>query len=302
VILYGTNPIAWSNDDDRTLGAHIPLEQCLREASQIGFDGIEKGHKMPSDAEALAAVLAPYGLRFVSGWYSLSLLKHDADAEKAAIAPHLDLLKTMGCEVCILAETSNAIHGNPNVPMHARPTMTESQWPRFSARLDAVAAHTATEGLIPVYHHHMGTVIQTDDEVERLLASSSDELKLLFDTGHAFMAGVDVAAFASRHMERVRHLHCKNVRAPVMRKAFSDNWSFLRAVRAGVFTVPGDAGGAVDFDPVLRAAAQCAYDGWLVIEAEQDPEVSDPMNYQAMGLAAIRAIAQAVGLDRGSGA
>jgi len=299
MIRYGTNPIAWSNDDDRTLGARTSLEECLREASRIGFDGIEMGHKMPTDPQALAAVLAPHHLQLVSGWYSLNLLDRDAESEKGAIAPHLDLLNAMGCEVCILAETSNAIHGNTAVPMAGRPTLSESQWPEFAARLNAIATHITAAGLIPVYHHHMGTVIQSGEDVERLLASTYDELKLLFDTGHAFLAGIDVRTFAARHMSRVRHLHMKNVRPGVMREALDADWSFLSAVRAGVFTVPGDPEGAIDFRPVLDAAAECGYEGWLVVEAEQDPDVYDPLTYQSMGLEALRATARAGGLDQG---
>ena len=298
MIRYGVNPIGWSNDDDPSLGGHIPLEQCLREASEIGFEGIEKGRKMPADSGALRATLAPYGLELVSGWYSLGLLGRSVEAEKAAMEAHLRLLREMGCNVCILSEAVNTIHANPGAPLSSRPILSDAQWPVFTAALTEIAHHVTGEGLIPVYHHHMGTVVQTAQEVDRLLCGTGEEMKLLLDTGHALMAGMDPGAVAARYAGRIGHLHLKNLRAPIAREAFREGWSFLDAVRAGVFTVPGDEEGAVEFMPVLRAAAAAGYDGWLVIEAEQDPTVREPFKYKSMGLAALREMARAAGLDR----
>ena len=296
MIRFGANPIAWSNDDDRTLGAHISLAQCLREAAAVGFDGIEKGHKMPGDVQGLRAVLAPHGLALVSGWYSLNLLVRDVAAEKAAMQPHLDLLKGMGCAVCIVCECSNTIHGTDGVSAHDRPVLSAAQWPEFAARVQAMAEHTRAQGIQLVYHHHTGTVIQNEDEIDRLMASTGAATKLLLDTGHAYLAGMDPTAVAARHMARIGHLHCKNVRPAVMRRLWDEGLSFLDGVRAGVFTVPGDENGAVRFEPVLREAAQHRYHGWLVIEAEQDARQYEPLTYQTLGLAALRASAKAVGL------
>jgi inosose dehydratase len=298
MIRYGTNPIAWSNDDDRTLGADISLEQCLSEAARIGFDGIEKGHRMPGTAAELRAVLAPHGLAFVSGWWSLELLARSVEDEKAAIRPHLGLLKGMGCSVCILCETSNAIHCDADKPLSAKPVLDPAAWPDFGERLTAIADHIAAEGLTPVYHHHMGTVVQTAAEIDLLMAHTGPAMKLLFDAGHAFFGGADPLAVARAHMGRVAHIHAKNVRPAVMAQAAAQGMSFLQAVRAGVFTVPGDPEGGVDFAPLLRVAADHGYAGWLVIEAEQDPAVRNPYHYQSMGLRALREIARAAGLDR----
>jgi inosose dehydratase len=297
MILYGTNPIAWSNDDDRRLGADIPLERCLREAAAIGFDGIEKGHKMPSDAAGLVAVLAPHGLRFVSGWWSLELLRRAAAEEIAAMTPHLDLLSAMGCKVVIVCETSNAIHGDDSAPLADRPVLEQGQWRSFGASVEAVAAHCAGRGLTLVYHHHMGTVVQTETEIDALMAATGPHTHLLLDTGHCWFGGGDPLALARRHMGRVAHIHAKNVRPAVMAQVDAERLSFLEGVRRGVFTVPGDPEGAVDFTPVLEVAAQHGYAGWLVIEAEQDPAVRDPMHYQSMGLAGLRSAAREAGLD-----
>jgi inosose dehydratase len=299
MILYGTNPIAWSNDDDQSLGADIPLEQCLREAGEIGFDGIEKGHKMPADAQALRAALAPHGLRFVSGWHSLNLLTQSVEDEKAAIRPHLDLLKAMGCKVCIVCETSNAIHGNDAVPLAESPSLPADQWPAFGTGVEAVAEHCAAQGLTLVYHHHMGTIVETEEEIGAFMSATGPATHLLLDTGHAFFAGADPAALARAYMPRVAHLHAKNVRPDVMAQVRTEGLSFLEGVRRGVFTVPGDPEGGVDFTPVLKIAAAQGYSGWLVIEAEQDPAVRNPFEYQSMGLRALKRIALETGLDRG---
>ncbi len=296
MILYGTNPIAWSNDDDRSLGADISLERCLDEAAKIGFDGIEKGHKFPSEPEALRAVLEPRGLRFVSGWHSLELLRRSAEDEKKAIQPHLDLLKAMGCKVVIVCETSNAIHG-ADVSISEKPVLADGDWPRFGAEVEKVARHCADQGLTLVYHHHMGTVVESPDEIDRFMAVTGPATKLLFDTGHCFFGGGVPVEVMARHVSRVAHIHAKNVRPMVMGMAREAGLSFLQAVRAGVFTVPGDMEGAVEFEPVLSVAAAAGYEGWLVIEAEQDPAERDPFRYQSMGLEALRRMARAVGLD-----
>ena len=299
MILYGTNPIAWSNDDDRSLGADISLQQCLREAGEIGFDGIEKGHRLPGDAAALRAVLAPHGLRFISGWHSLNLLGRSVEAEKAAIAPHLDLLAAMGCGVCIVCETSNAIHARNDVALSDSPVLPPERWAGFGADLDEIAAFCAARGITLVYHHHVGTIVETGGEIDALMANTGGDVKLLLDTGHAWFARVDPVELARRYMHRVGHIHAKNVRADVMERVAREGLSFLQAVRRGVFTVPGDNDGAVAFEPVLRIAAEHGYDGWLVIEAEQDPGVYNPLKYQTLGLETLRKMARSAGLDKG---
>lgn len=297
MIRFGTNPIAWSNDDDRTLGAHISLGQCLLEAGEIGFEGIENGHKFPQDPDDLKAVLAPHGLAFVSAWYSLELLDRSVEAEKRTIQPHLDRLKAMGCPVVIACETSNAIHGSAEMPLSRRPVLNPSDWPDFGAKVEEIAAFTAAQGLPLVYHHHMGTVVQSAEEIDRFMAATGPATRLLFDTGHCFFGGGDPAAVLARHVGRTAHFHAKNVRPAVMRQVEGEGLSFLEAVRRGVFTVPGDPEGAVDFPACLHILSQFRYEGWLVIEAEQDPDIRNPFEYQSMGLKTLRAMAAAAGLE-----
>ena len=298
MILYGTNPIAWSNDDDQSLGAQISLQQCLTEAGQIGFDGIEKGHKMPTDPAALQAALAPHGLRFVSGWHSMNLLAHSVADEMRALQPHLDLLQAMGCKVCIVCETSNSIHGANGTPLSESPILPLDRWAKFGADVEAVAGFVAAQGLELVYHHHMGTIVETPDEIDLLMAHTGPATKLLLDTGHCYFGGGDPGDVAARHMARVRHLHAKNVRPAVRDQVWEQGLSFLDGVRRGVFTVPGDPEGGVDFAPVLQSAAAHGYAGWLVIEAEQDPAVRIPFAYQSLGLRSLKALASAAGLDQ----
>ncbi len=299
MILYGTNPIAWSNDDDRSLGAHISLAECLDDTARIGFDGIEKGHKFPTTVEGLRAELDPRGLKFVSGWHSTNLLVTSVEAEKAAMQPFLDVLKAMGSSTIIVCETSNAIHGNDAVAVNDRPRLTEPQWAPFGAGIEALAAYSAAQGITLVYHHHMGTIIEAEWEIDRLMAETGPHTHLLLDTGHCTHGGGDPVRLAKRHMARVRHIHAKNVRPAILQQVREEGLSFLEGVRRGVFTVPGDAEGVVDFHAVLEVAAMHGYQGWLVIEAEQDARLRDPVEYQSMGLRALKAFAQRAGLERG---
>jgi inosose dehydratase len=278
-VRLGTNPIGWSNDDLRELGGETPLETCLAEARLAGFGGIELGHKFPRDAAALRPILDRHHLALVSGWYSICLLERDAAAELEAMRPHIALLRALGCSVLILAETSNAIHGDRTAPLALRPVLTEAQWTLFETRLSALADAVTREGLTIAYHHHMGTVVQTEAEIDRLMSMTDPNVGLLLDTGHAAFAGADPVALARRHRERIVHVHCKDIRPAVMQDALRGGWSFLDSVVAGVFTVPGD--GMVDFCTVL--AELPGYNGWLVVEAEQDPAKAHPLTYARMG-------------------
>ncbi|WP_117190393.1 myo-inosose-2 dehydratase [Rhizobium terrae] len=299
MIFYGTNPIAWSNDDDRSLGAHIGLDQCLDEAAKIGFDGIEKGHKFPQEPAALKAVLEPRKLRYVSGWHSLNLLANSVEDEKKAMQPALDLLKAMGCKVIIVCETSNAIHGDDGKAVNDRPKLAEGDWKSFGAGVEALAEFSAAQGISLVYHHHMGTIVESEDEIDKLMENTGPHAKLLLDTGHTLFGGGNPERVAKKHMARVGHIHAKNVRPVIAAQVRNEGLSFLEGVRRGVFTVPGDKEGGVDFPPVLKIVAEHGYEGWLVIEAEQDPDVRNPFEYQSMGLSSLKAMALAAGLDKG---
>ncbi len=295
-IRIGANPIGWSNDDLRTLGGDTPLETCLREARQAGFEGMELGHKFPREAEALRAVLSAHGLDLVSGWYSAELLTRDADAEIAAMRPHLDLLKALGATVLVFAETSNAIHGDQATPLSKRPVMKPGDWAEYGRRVTAVAEACLAEGVRLVYHHHMGTIVQSAEDVDAFMAATGPVAHLLLDTGHLTFAGADPVAVARRWRDRISHVHCKDVRADVMARVLADDLSFLDAVVAGVYTVPGD--GCVDYVAVLKELP--GYSGWLVVEAEQDPEKAHPLTYARLGHDNLARFAAEAGLARAS--
>lgn len=297
MIRIGANPIGWSNDDLRTLGGNTPLETCLAEARAVGFEGMELGHKFPRTPDALRAALAPFGLACVSGWYSAELLRRDTQAELAAMRPHVDLLKAMGCQVLILAETSNAIHGDIEVPLSRRPVLAEAEWPRFGARLTELAEAVQAEGMRIVYHHHMGTVVQSEADIHALMAHTGPALHLLLDTGHATWGGADPASLAARYRPRISHVHTKDVRPAVMREAAAGDWSFLESVVAGIYTVPGD--GMVDFAAVFRALPD--YQGWVVVEAEQDPAKANPLAYARRGFSHLRQILRETGASVSGG-
>lgn len=303
MIRYGTNPIAWANDDDQTIGAHIPTEQILREAGPIiGFDGIENGHRWPDDPQALKALLGQYGLKFISGWYSTNLLTGSVEDEIAAVQPHLAKLKANDCAVCIVCECSNTVHGNPGVPVNDRPRLDDDKMAAFGAKIEEFAGYLASQGITLAYHHHMGTVVESPEDIDAFMAATGPATHLLFDAGHCAFGGGDPAAVLRRHAARVAHFHAKNIRRDVTDRVRAGNLSFLQGVLAGAFTVPGDAQGAIDFVPLLRILAEAGYDGWLVIEAEQDPQVRNPLEYQSLGLRSLKAAAAEAGLDRAAAA
>ncbi|HTD12630.1 MAG TPA: myo-inosose-2 dehydratase [Steroidobacteraceae bacterium] len=293
-IRFGVSPIAWINDDMPELGADTSLEQVLGEARDIGFAGIELGARFPRDAATLAALLARFQLVLVAGWYGASLLTRSAREEIAALQAHLGLLRALGCTVFIIAETSNAIHGKRNRALSASPRLDRAGWARFGEKLTEVADHVAAAGMRLAYHHHLGTVVESGEDLERLLESTGAAVGMTIDTGHAALGGVDAVALIRTHPQRVAHVHCKDIRGEIFRKLKAQGGSFLSGVLAGMFTVPGD--GDLDFRKVVQALAAIGYSGWIIVEAEQDPTIADPRRYGELGLTTLRREAAAAGL------
>ena len=287
----GINPLTWTIDDLPEVGGETSLETCLTEARAAGYQGVELGCKFPRTAPELRAALLPHGLALVSGWYSTNLLERDADAEFEAMRPHRELLSALGAEVVVVAETTRCIHGDRRARLSQRPVLAPRDWPRFADRLEALGEQLADAGLTLAYHHHMGTVVQTEDEVDRLMDSCDDTVSLLLDTGHLTFAGGDPVRAATRHAERIAHVHCKDVRRSVLDRCLNRDSSFLDAVLDGVFTVPGD--GSVDYPAVLAPIARAKYRGWLVVEAEQDPAVAPSVECANLGYRNLRRLADA---------
>jgi len=294
-IRFGVSPIAWINDDMPEIGGSTSVETILADARDIGFSGIELGGKFPRDPIALKELLDRFDLELVGGWYSAALLTRTGDEEIEALQPHLDLLRAMGCKVFILAETSNAIHGDRSQPLAGTPRMKDHDWARFGGRLTSVADYIDSCGLRFAYHHHLGTVVERSADLEQFLAHTGPNVGLTIDTGHAMLGGIDPAELIRRVPSRVAHVHCKDVRGKIYGDISRSGGSFLEGVLAGMFTVPGD--GDLDYANIMCALSEIGYSGWIIVEAEQDPEVADPRQYGEIGLKTLRREAALAGLQ-----
>ena len=294
-VQLGIAPIAWSNDDLPQLGGDTPLETCLRESRLAGFTGVESGRKFPLDPAALGAQLRAHDLKLASGWFSGRLLEGSVARERERIEQQLATFAALGAPVIVYAETTGSVQGQQGVPVSRRPTLAARDFADYGRQLTELAEHVAARGVPMTYHHHMGTVIETEQEVDLLMAHTGPAVGLLVDTGHMVFAGGDPFAMARRHAARVNHVHCKDIRAEVLDQVRARDMSFLDAVLAGVFTVPGD--GSIDFRAVARLLAEIGYAGWAVVEAEQDPAKANPLTYARIGYAELTAALAAAGIE-----
>jgi inosose dehydratase len=292
-IRIGANPICWSNDDMPEIGGWITLEECLAQAKQFGIEGMELGNKFPREPEKLGPILRAHGLDLVSGWYSTFLLERDAEAEFEAAAAHRKLLKDLGAKVLIAAECTRTVHGNKSAALSTRPVMKEGDFDLFNRRLTKFADMLRDDGLQLVYHHHMGTVVQTGAEIDRMMQGTGAAVQLLLDTGHATWGGDDPVRLARTYRSRIAHVHCKDVRMDVKARSDAGDWSFLDSVLEGVYTVPGD--GEVDYFSVFKELK--GYTGWVVLEAEQDPVKAPPEKYVPMGVNNLKRFLREAGLQ-----
>jgi len=284
----GAQPINWCNDDFRDLGASIPLEQCLSEMRQAGYVGTELGHRFPLEGAEVRVLLERYGLRLASGWHSTYLASRPYADEEKSFDAHLARLKAAGSRVAIVAECTHAIHSEGSKPLRFASgveLLDASAWTRVYEGLDRLAERAATAGMKVAYHPHMGTVVQDQRDVERLMERTK-VLSLLLDTGHLAFAGADPLAVLRAHGPRVAHVHLKNIRPAVVEEVRAKRLSFEAAVRAGAFTVPGDGG--IDFRPIFEHLAALGYSGWWIVEAEQDPAKANPLEYALRGRRYIR--------------
>jgi inosose dehydratase len=280
-IRIGINPITWSNDDAPELGGDIPLEVCLSETKQAGYAGTELGGKFPRRSAELKPIMQRHGLAVISGWYDGRCDEKDVSAEMDAIGPHLQLLKDMGSTHVVYADTSRGRHGAIWDPISKRPKLRAEEWPTYGRKLTQLAERMADFGVRMAFHHHMGTIVESDADVDLLMKHTGEAVGLLYDTGHSTFSGGDPLRLIKAHVKRVVHVHCKDVRRPVFEKARAEDMSFMGAVLEGIFTVPGD--GSIDYPAILRVLAEADYSGWLVVEAEQDPRKAHPLTYATMG-------------------
>ena len=293
-VQLGINPLTWTNDDLLSLGAETSLETCLTEGRLAGFVGFELGNKFPRDASVLGPILAAHDIKLVSGWYSLELLTRSVEAEIEAVQPHLTLLRELGASVMVVCEVTNCIHGEQGTPVHLRPQFPADRWEEYGKKLTEFARYTQSQGVQIAYHHHMGTVIETADDIDNLMTHTGPEVGLLVDTGHLTFAGADPLAVVTRWVSRINHFHCKDVRKDVLKDVKNRKLSFLNSVLEGVYTVPGD--GCVDYPSLFKILKANDYSGWLVVEAEQDPAIANPLTYATLGYNNLHKFAQDAGL------
>jgi inosose dehydratase len=272
-------PIAWTNDDLPELGGEIPFEQCVSEMALAGFAGSEVGNKYPSDTAILNNALKLRGLTICNAWFSSFLTTKPYAEVEAAFIKHADFLYAVGARVIGAAEQGHSIQGQQNTPVFdKKPSFTDAEWDKLCDGLNKLGAIAKDKGMKLTYHHHMGTGVQTAAEIDRLMENTDPKLLgLLYDTGHLVFSGEDYMAVLNKWIKRIRHVHLKDMRQPLCDKAKAEKWSFLKAVKQGVFTVPGD--GDVKVTPVFKALQEANYSGWWVVEAEQDPAKANPLEY-----------------------
>ena len=281
----GIAPIGWCNDDMPELGAENNFRQTVSEMALAGFTGCEIGNKYPKDPNELKWELDLRGMRIASRWFSSFLLTKPLEENVADFEKELDFLAAVGANRINVSEQSWSIQGQIDTPILTgdhKPVMNEAGWERFTKGLDVLGKIAADRGFKLCFHHHMGTVVQTAEEVDRMMANTDPRYVFLcYDTGHFTFAGEDPLSMLKKYVHRVGHVHLKDMRLPVVEQARENNWSFLTAVRNGAFTVPGD--GDVDFDPVFKVLSDANYHGWLLVEAEQDPAKANPLEYAIKG-------------------
>ena len=275
-IKLGIAPISWTNDDLPELGGEVPFEQCISEMALAGFTGSEMGNKYPKDISVLKNALKLRNLQICNAWFSTFFTSQPFEDTMEAFIRHRDFLHAMGARIIGAAEQGNSIQGKDVQVLLNKPVFTEGEWNGVITGFDKLADLAAEKDMILSYHHHMGTGVQAMEEIDRFM-NETKKVHLLYDSGHAFYAGVDPLELVKKYADRIVHVHLKDVRKEVLKHVTDKKMSFLDSVKAGVFTVPGD--GCIDFAPIFEALAKSGYKGWFVVEAEQDPANANPLEY-----------------------
>jgi len=274
-------PIAWWNDDLPELSDDVSLEECLRQAREAGFTGMETGRRFPMDAAVLEPILKQHGMSICGGWFSGRLLVGDIEEEKDRIAAQMELFKATNAPCIVYGETGRTIQGDRRTPLAMRPRLDEDQIKAYGRKLTTFGEWCVDQGMPISYHHHMAAPIESEEDVDLLMNHSGESLPLLYDAGHMAFAGGDVLRVVDKHHARISHVHTKDIRQAVVDGLDRSRESFLDAVVKGAFTVPGD--GSLDFEVIVKRLASHGYEGWFVVEAEQDPINSPPLEMAKIG-------------------
>ena len=278
-VYLGITPTGWTNDDRPGIGDDIPFEQCVSEMALAGFQGCSVGHKYPKDPEVLKRELELRGLRVSEPWASTYFTVAEMeDRTVESFRQQMAFIKEMGGTDVVVAELGQAVHQQPVFVLANKPVFSDEQWGHMVEGLNRLGRMAAEEDMRLCYHHHMGTGVQTRAEVDRLMRDTNPEVvHLLLDTGHLYWAGGDPLDMARAYADRIKHVHLKDIRKDVLDRCMERKLSFLESVMEGAFTVPGD--GVIDFEPIFRTLADAGYEGWLMVEAEQDPRKANPLEY-----------------------
>ncbi len=278
-VMLGIAPIAWTNDDMPELGGENTFEQCISEMALAGYTGSEIGNKYPRDTKVLRKALELRGIKICNAWFSAFLTTMPLEETVADFIKQRDFLYEMGAGIIGVAEQGHSIQGKMDLPVFEnKPVFTDQEWDRLAEGLEVLGRLAAEKGMMVAYHHHMGTGVQTLDEIDRLMSTTDPNLvHLLFDSGHLTFSGENPEEVLKKYINRVKHVHLKDIREDVLDKVKREKLSFLQGVREGVFTVPGD--GMIDFVPLFKLLQNNNYNGWMVVEAEQDPAKANPLEY-----------------------
>ena len=289
-VFLGITPTGWTNDDFLGVGDDIPFEQCVSEMALARFQGCSVGHKYPRDPKVLKAALDLRGLRVSEPWASTFFTISDMEERTmSSFHEQLDFIKTMGGTDIVVAELGRAVHQSPVSLLPNRHIMNDAEWKQLTTGLNRLGRIAKDAGMRLCYHHHLGTVVQSRADVDRLMAETDASLVfLLLDTGHLYCAGDDPLAMTKAYADRIKHVHLKDIRADVWKDVQRRHGSFFEPMLAGFFTVPGD--GVIDFKPILQVLSDHKYEGWLMVEAEQDAKKAHPLTYAKKARAYLRDI------------
>lgn len=277
-VKLGIAPIAWTNDDMPDLGAENTFEQCISEMALAGFTGCEIGNKYPKDPKVLKKALDLRHMQICNAWFSTFLTTKPYEETEKEFIKHITFLKEMGAKVVGVSEQGHSIQGTDLSIFDAKYIMNDEEWDKLCTGLNKLGKVAKDMGITLTFHHHMGTVVQTAAEIDRLMENTDPELfNLLFDSGHLAYCGEDYMYVLKKYINRIKHVHLKDIRPEVIEKVKKEHLSFLQGVRLGTFTVPGD--GAIDFTPIFDVLSENNYEGYVLVEAEQDPAVANPFEY-----------------------
>ncbi len=287
-IKLGIAPIAWSNDDMPELGGDTPIEKCLKDVKEAGFSGIELGGKFPRNPGITNFLLNKFNLKMPGGWYGALLRGRSAKEEWAALQDHLNLLKFLKADVFVFADISESIQSIASRPLNTRPILEKNEWKNYCQKINEISNRLIDEGMPMSYHEHMGTIIQSEEDVDKFISLTNDNTFLLYDTGHLMFAQANYERILKDYISRINHIHCKDIRKNIFLRSTKKNLSFRDSFLDGIFTVPGD--GCIDFNPLIKILYEAQYNKWLVVEAEQDPKKANPLEYAKIGYKYIKEI------------